>query len=74
MFFMGVAMLFRGHVSALSMCLAFMVLPMVGFHADMIVLFSFLMALGIVVDRCHRRHREHTPDFRERKDPYCTGG
>src|SRR5205085_5637225 len=32
------------------MCLAFMVLPTVGFTLNMIVLFSFLMALGIVVD------------------------
>src|SRR5205085_4216406 len=32
------------------MCLAFMVLPTVGFTLNMIVLFSFLLALGIVVD------------------------
>jgi multidrug efflux pump subunit AcrB len=34
----------------LSMCLAFLVMPGIGFTLNMIVLFSFLMALGIVVD------------------------
>jgi multidrug efflux pump len=51
MFFMGIANAFFVAMSVpLSMCLAFMVLPMVGFTLNMIVLFSFLMALGIVVD------------------------
>jgi len=51
MFFMGTANAFFVAMSVpLSMCLAFMVLPMVGFTLNMIVLFSFLMALGIVVD------------------------
>jgi multidrug efflux pump len=51
MFFMGIANAFFVAMSVpLSMCLAFMILPMVGFTLNMIVLFSFLMALGIVVD------------------------
>jgi multidrug efflux pump len=51
MFFMGVANAFFVAMSVpLSMCLAFMFLPVVGFTLNMIVLFSFLMALGIVVD------------------------
>lgn len=51
MFFMGVANAFFVAMSVpLSMCLAFMILPTVGFTLNMIVLFSFLMALGIVVD------------------------
>ena len=51
LFFMGIANAFFVAMSVpLSMCLAFMCLPMVGFTLNMIVLFSFLMALGIVVD------------------------
>ena len=34
----------------LSMCIAFLVMPSLGFTLNMIVLFSFLLALGIVVD------------------------
>ena len=34
----------------LSCAIAFMVLPSIGFTLNMIVLFSFLLALGIVVD------------------------
>lgn len=34
----------------LSMCVAFLVLPVIGFTINFIVLFSFLLALGIVVD------------------------
>src|SRR5258706_2211531 len=51
MFFMGIANAFFVAMSVpISMCISFMLLPTVGFTMNMIVLFSFLMALGIVVD------------------------
>jgi len=51
MFFMGTTNAFFVAMSVpLSMCLAFLVMPAIGFTMNMIVLFSFLMALGIVVD------------------------
>ena len=51
MFFMGVTnALFVAMSVPLSCALAFLVLPAVGFSLNMIVLFSFLLALGIVVD------------------------
>src|SRR5204862_5328845 len=51
MFFMGTANAFFLAMSVpLSMCLAFLLLPTLGFTLNMIVLFSFLMALVIVVD------------------------
>ena len=51
MFFMGVTnALFVAMSVPLSCAIAFLVLPVVGFTLNMIVLFSFLMALGIVVD------------------------
>lgn len=51
MFFMGVTnAIFVALSVPLSMCLAFMVMPGIGFTLNMIVLFSFLFALGIVVD------------------------
>lgn len=51
MFFMGTTnALFVALSVPLSMCLAFMVMPAIGFSLNMIVLFSFLLALGIVVD------------------------
>ncbi|WP_026463355.1 efflux RND transporter permease subunit [Adhaeribacter aquaticus] len=51
MFFMGTTnALFVGLSVPLSMCLAFIVMPTLGFTLNMIVLFSFLLALGIVVD------------------------
>ena len=51
MFFMGTANAFFVAMSVpLSMCLAFLVMPAIGFTLNMIVLFAFLMALGIVVD------------------------
>ena len=51
MFFMGTANAFFVALSVpLSMCLAFIVMPTIGFTLNMIVLFSFLLALGIVVD------------------------
>lgn len=51
MFFMGVSNAFFVALSVpLSMCVAFLVLPIIGFTINFIVLFSFLLALGIVVD------------------------
>ncbi|MFM2208344.1 MAG: hypothetical protein RL213_2319 [Bacteroidota bacterium] len=51
MFFMGSVNAFFVALSVpLSMCLAFLVMPAIGFTLNMIVLFSFLLALGIVVD------------------------
>ncbi|TSA49250.1 MAG: efflux RND transporter permease subunit [Sphingobacteriales bacterium] len=51
MFFMGVTNAFFVALSVpLSVFLAFLVLPTIGFSLNMIVLFSFLLALGIVVD------------------------
>lgn len=70
MFFMGATnALFVGLSVPLSMCLAFMVMPLIGFSLNMIVLFAFLFALGIVVDdaivvieNTHRLfHTEHLP-------------
>jgi multidrug efflux pump subunit AcrB len=51
MFFMGATdAIFVALSVPLSMCVAFMVLPSVGFTLNFIVLFAFLLALGIVVD------------------------
>lgn len=51
MFFMGVTnALFVALSVPLSMFIAFMVMPSMGFSMNMIVLFAFLLALGIVVD------------------------
>ncbi|WP_017258540.1 efflux RND transporter permease subunit [Pedobacter arcticus] len=51
MFFMGITnALFVAMSVPLSMCVAFLVMPVLGFTMNMIVLFSFLLALGIVVD------------------------
>ncbi len=51
MFFMGVTnALFVAMSVPLSCAVAFLVLPSIGFTLNMIVLFSFLLALGIVVD------------------------
>jgi multidrug efflux pump subunit AcrB len=51
MFFMGVTnALFVALSVPLSCALAFLVMPTIGFTLNMIVLFSFLLALGIVVD------------------------
>lgn len=51
MFFMGTTNAFFVAMSVpLSMFLAFMFMPVIGFTMNMIVLFSFLLALGIVVD------------------------
>jgi multidrug efflux pump len=51
MFFMGTTNAFFVAMSVpLSMFIAFMLMPAIGFTLNMIVLFSFLLALGIVVD------------------------
>ncbi len=51
MFFMGATnALFVAMSVPLSMFLAFMFMPTIGFTMNMIVLFAFLLALGIVVD------------------------
>jgi multidrug efflux pump subunit AcrB len=51
MFFMGaVDALFVAMSVPLSMCIAFMVLPAFGYTLNFVVLFAFLLALGIVVD------------------------
>ncbi|MBU1371295.1 MAG: efflux RND transporter permease subunit [Bacteroidetes bacterium] len=51
MFFMGIKnALFVALSVPLSMCVAFLIMPTIGFTMNMIVLFSFLLALGIVVD------------------------
>jgi len=51
MFFMGEAnALFVGASIPLSMLIAFIFIPMVGFTMNMVVLMSFIMVLGIVVD------------------------
>ena len=67
MFFMGTTnALFVGLSVPLSMFLAFVMLPVLGFSLNMIVLFAFLLALGIVVDdaivvieNTHRLLHEH---------------
>ncbi len=51
MFFMGPTnALFVALSVPLSMCVAFMVLPSIDYSMNMIVLFAFLLGLGIVVD------------------------
>jgi len=67
LFFMGTTnALFVGLSVPLSMFLAFVMLPAFGFALNMIVLFAFLLALGIVVDdaivvieNTHRLLHEH---------------
>jgi len=51
MFFMGTTnAMFVGLSVPISMFLAFLIMPAIGFSLNMIVLFAFLLALGIVVD------------------------
>jgi multidrug efflux pump len=51
MFFMGATnAIFVAMSVPLSMCIAFMVLPGIDYTLNMIVLFAFLLGLGIVVD------------------------
>ncbi|MDQ4140369.1 MAG: efflux RND transporter permease subunit, partial [Bacteroidota bacterium] len=66
MFFMGTTnAIFVGLSVPISAFLAFLIMPMIGFSLNMIVLFSFLLALGIVVDdaivvieNTHRIHHQ----------------
>lgn len=51
MFFMGeLDAVFVGVAIPLSMLITFIVIPMIGFTMNMVVLMSFIMVLGIVVD------------------------
>ena len=51
MFFMGTTnALFVAFSVPLSMCIAFLVIQTLGFTMNLVVLFAFLLALGIVVD------------------------
>ena len=51
MFFMGIVnAVFVGFSVPLSMALAYIVMPYIGFTMNMLVMFSFIFALGIVVD------------------------
>jgi len=71
MFFMGATnALFVAASVPLSMFIAFMILPGIGFTLNMIVLFAFLLGLGIVVDdaivvieNTHRIHHDEEPDI-----------
>ena len=66
MFFMGFTnAFFVGLAVPLSMALAFMVMPAIGFTMNMIVMFGLIFALGIVVDdaivvieNIHRTHQK----------------
>ncbi|MEK7718453.1 MAG: efflux RND transporter permease subunit [Bacteroidota bacterium] len=69
MFFMGFTNAFFVGLSVpLSMAIAYLVIPNIGFTMNMIVMFAFIFALGIVVDdaivvienthRMHQRHRD----------------
>jgi len=67
MFFMGFTnAFFVGLAVPLSMAVAFLVMPALGFTMNMIVMFGLIFALGIVVDdaivvieNIHRTHRKH---------------
>lgn len=67
MFFMGLTnALFVGLSVPLSMALAYIVMPGIGFTMNMLVMFAFIFALGIVVDdaivvieNTHRLFKEH---------------
>ena len=66
MFFMGITnAFFVGLAVPLSMFFAYMIMPWLGFSMNMIVMFGFIFALGIVVDdaivvieNTHRIHRK----------------
>jgi multidrug efflux pump subunit AcrB len=70
MFFMGFTNAFFVGLSVpLSMFIAYMIMPGIGFSMNMIVMFGFIFALGIVVDdaivvieNTHRIHRDE-PDI-----------
>jgi multidrug efflux pump len=71
MFFMGlVNAIFVGLSVPLSMAIAFLVLPWIGFTMNMLVMFAFIFALGIVVDdaivvieNTHRIHKKTKMDI-----------
>jgi multidrug efflux pump len=71
MFFMGIVnALFVALSVPLSMAIAFIVLPWMGFTMNMLVMFAFIFALGIVVDdaivvieNTHRIHRKTKMDI-----------
>jgi multidrug efflux pump len=71
MFFMGIVnALFVALSVPLSMAIAFIVLPWIGFTMNMLVMFSFIFALGIVVDdaivvieNTHRVHQKTKMDI-----------
>ena len=66
MFFMGFGnAFFVGLAVPLSMCIAYIIIPGLGYTMNMIVMFAFIFALGIVVDdaivvieNTHRIHRK----------------
>jgi multidrug efflux pump subunit AcrB len=72
MFFMGlVNALFVALSVPLSMAIAFIVMPWIGFTMNMLVMFAFIFALGIVVDdaivvieNTHRIHRKTKMDIK----------
>jgi multidrug efflux pump len=72
MFFMGlVNALFVALSVPLSMAIAFIVMPWIGFTMNMLVMFAFIFALGIVVDdaivvieNTHRIHRRTKMDIK----------
>jgi len=71
MFFMGFTNAFFVGLSVpLSMAIAYLIIPNIGFTMNMIVMFAFIFALGIVVDdaivvieNTHRMH-QNNPDIR----------
>ena len=71
MFFMGFSNAFFVGLSVpLSMAVAYIIMPGMGFTMNMMVMFAFIFALGIVVDdaivvieNTHRLHR-HQPDIK----------
>jgi multidrug efflux pump len=71
MFFMGlVNALFVAFSVPLSMAIAFIFLPFIGFTMNMLVMFAFIFALGIVVDdaivvieNTHRIHKKTKMDI-----------
>jgi multidrug efflux pump len=71
MFFMGlVNAIFVAFAVPLSMAIAYLVLPWIGFTMNMLVMFAFIFALGIVVDdaivvieNTHRIHKKTRMDI-----------
>jgi multidrug efflux pump len=72
MFFMGlVNAIFVGFSVPLSMAIAYIFLPWIGFTMNMLVMFAFIFSLGIVVDdaivvieNTHRIHQKTKMDIR----------